>query len=50
VLVESQKRIVVYSKADIAPGDEITYDYKFEIEDEKIPCHCGAAGCRGFLN
>jgi histone-lysine N-methyltransferase SETD1 len=31
---------------------EITYDYKFPIEPDhmKIPCMCGSARCRGFLN
>ena len=31
-------------------GEEITYDYKFEIEDEKIHCLCGAKNCRKYLN
>lgn len=44
------KKIVIYSKRDIALGEEITYDYKFPIEDEKIPCLCGAPMCRGALN
>lgn len=50
ITVEGAKKIVIYSKRDIAPGEEITYDYKFPLEDEKIPCLCGAAKCRGFLN
>ena len=48
--VEGRKRICVYAKRALAPGDEITYDYKFPLEDEKIPCLCGAANCRGSLN
>ena len=35
---------------DIKAGDEITYDYKFPIEDDKVPCFCGAENCRGTLN
>lgn len=32
-------------------GEEITYDYKFPIEEgEKLTCHCGAAFCRGSMN
>ena len=46
----TQKKIVIYSKRDIELGEEITYDYKFPIEDEKIPCLCGAPNCRGTLN
>ena len=50
VTVESQKKIVIYSRRDIEINEEITYDYKFPLEDNKIPCHCGATGCRGSLN
>lgn len=50
ITVESQKKIVIYSKRDIDVNEEITYDYKFPIEDEKIPCLCGASSCRGTLN
>ena len=45
-----RKKIVLYTKRDIEAGEELSYDYKFELEDEKIPCHCGAATCRGSLN
>ncbi|KAK5871200.1 hypothetical protein PBY51_004092 [Eleginops maclovinus] len=50
ITVESQKKIVIYSRQPIAVNEEITYDYKFPIEDTKIPCLCGADGCRGTLN
>lgn len=35
------------------PGQELTYDYKFEREfesDDRVPCLCGSAACKGFLN
>lgn len=50
ITIDSQKKIVIYSKQQINVNEEITYDYKFPIEDEKIPCLCGAQGCRGTLN
>ncbi|CAL9683423.1 unnamed protein product [Knipowitschia caucasica] len=50
ITVESQKKIVIYSRQQINVNEEITYDYKFPIEDEKIPCLCGAENCRGTLN
>jgi len=37
----------------LAVGEEITYDYKFELETDeskRIPCSCGTAKCSGFLN
>ncbi|XP_059400417.1 histone-lysine N-methyltransferase SETD1B-A-like isoform X1 [Carassius carassius] len=50
ITVESQKKIVIYSRQPINVNEEITYDYKFPIEDDKIPCLCGAENCRGTLN
>ncbi|KAJ1407785.1 SET domain [Sesbania bispinosa] len=37
---------------DIFPGEEITYDYHFNHEDEgkKIPCYCNSKNCRRYLN
>lgn len=50
ITVEGLKKIVIYSKQPINVNEEITYDYKFPIEDEKIQCLCGAPQCRGTLN
>ncbi|KQS38369.1 uncharacterized protein Dere_GG27279 [Drosophila erecta] len=50
ITIESEKKIVIYSKQPIGINEEITYDYKFPLEEEKIPCLCGAQGCRGTLN
>ena len=47
------KRIVIYAKRDIRSGEELSYDYKFDLEPDpakRIPCICGAPNCRGFLN
>lgn len=46
------KRIAIYAQRDIAINEEITYDYKFQREEDedKIPCLCGSTRCRGFLN
>lgn len=50
ITIESEKKIVIYSKQPIGIDEEITYDYKFPLEDDKITCLCGAQGCRGTLN
>ncbi len=34
----------------MSQNEELTYDYKFPLEVDKIPCLCGAAKCRGSLN
>uniref|UniRef100_A0A8D0GIR5 [histone H3]-lysine(4) N-methyltransferase n=1 Tax=Sphenodon punctatus TaxID=8508 RepID=A0A8D0GIR5_SPHPU len=50
--VEGQKHIVIFALRCIFRGEELTYDYKFPIEDagSKLPCNCGAKRCRRFLN
>jgi SET domain-containing protein len=40
ISVEGQKKVVIYSKRAISAGEELTYDYKFPIEENKIPCFC----------
>lgn len=53
ITLDGTKRIVIYSKKDISAGDELCYDYKFPVEydeSKRIPCHCGARECRGFMN
>ncbi|PIA19450.1 SET domain-containing protein, partial [Coemansia reversa NRRL 1564] len=50
IVVDGTMRVVIYAARDIQIGEEITYDYKFPLEEEKIPCLCGAANCSGYLN
>ncbi|XP_051965681.1 histone-lysine N-methyltransferase 2A isoform X2 [Xyrauchen texanus] len=52
VSVNSQKHIVIFAMRKIYRGEELTYDYKFPIEESgnKLPCNCGAKKCRKFLN
>uniref|UniRef100_UPI003AADCCE6 histone-lysine N-methyltransferase 2B n=1 Tax=Centroberyx gerrardi TaxID=166262 RepID=UPI003AADCCE6 len=50
--VDGHKHIVIFALRKIYRGEELTYDYKFPIEDEnnKLHCNCGARRCRRFLN
>jgi SET domain-containing protein len=34
---------------DIAEGAEITYDYNFPVDEDLVPCRCGARTCRGYI-
>ncbi len=54
--VQDGKRIFIVSIRKIKKGEELTYDYKLERDDEpeekwmaKYPCRCGAPNCRGTL-
>ena len=48
--INGKKHILLLAKKFIKAGEEITYDYNFEVESEKIQCRCGAKNCRGRLN
>lgn len=48
--LEIEKHIVIFAARDIQEGEEITYDYKFPIEETKLKCYCGATKCKGSLN
>lgn len=52
ITVRRLKKVVFFAERDILPGEEITYDYNFNREDEekKIPCYCNSKNCRRSLN
>jgi uncharacterized protein len=44
------ERIWVIACREIAPGEEITFNYGFDLEDyRRYPCRCGAKQCVGFI-
>ena len=50
IQVDNQRHIVIFANRFIRKGEELTYDYKFPIEDVKIPCSCGTKRCKKYLN
>ncbi|KAF7287714.1 hypothetical protein GWI33_003354 [Rhynchophorus ferrugineus] len=50
VEIMGHKHIIIFALRRILSGEELTYDYKFPFEEDKIPCTCGARRCRKFLN
>lgn len=52
ISLKNEKKVVFFAERDINPGEEITYDYHFNHEDEgkKIPCFCNSKNCRRYLN
>jgi uncharacterized protein len=50
------KKIFIYALKDIAPGEELVYDYAYERaegmdeeSDKLYVCRCGAKNCRGTI-
>ncbi|XP_071719838.1 uncharacterized protein [Rutidosis leptorrhynchoides] len=52
ITIRGEKKVVFFAVRDIYPGEEITYDYHFNNEDEgkKILCSCNSNNCRRYLN
>ncbi|MCW5982770.1 MAG: SET domain-containing protein-lysine N-methyltransferase [Bryobacteraceae bacterium] len=42
--------ILYISLREIEPGEELTIDYHFAKDVERVSCACGAANCRGTIN
>jgi len=45
-----RNRIYYFSRRPIPAGEELTVDYRFAKNAERVPCRCGAANCRGTIN
>ncbi|MBV9087663.1 MAG: SET domain-containing protein-lysine N-methyltransferase [Acidobacteriaceae bacterium] len=46
---EEKGRVWIIAARDIAPGEELTYDYNLYDGDGDAPCLCGAKTCRGSM-
>jgi SET domain-containing protein len=54
--VTEGRRIWIYALKDIAPGEELTYDYNLTGDPQdpaaqrrEYPCNCGSPDCRGTM-
>lgn len=47
---DGESHVVFFAKTDVRAGQELTFDYRFKVEEDdrdKVPCHCGAPVCKG---
>ena len=45
-----QGEIWVIALRDIAPGEEITYNYGYDLDEYRdYPCRCGSSNCVGYI-
>ncbi len=43
-------RIWIVATCDIAEGEELTFNYGYDLEDyREYPCRCGAPNCVGYI-
>lgn len=49
-IIHGKKHILILAKRKLIQGEELTYDYKFPLEEDKITCHCLSRKCRKYLN
>jgi hypothetical protein len=48
--LESDGRIWITTCRGIAAGDELTFNYGYDLQDyREHPCRCGAANCAGYI-
>ena len=47
---QADGHIWIVARRDIRAGEEITFNYGYELESyQEHPCNCGAANCIGFM-
>jgi uncharacterized protein len=47
---EFEERIWIVALRDIAAGEEITFNYNYDLQDyREHPCRCGATNCVGYI-
>ena len=50
IVDEEEDNIFIHAMRDIHPGDELTFDYGFDIDCfEEHPCLCGRPECVGYI-
>lgn len=46
---EIKGRVWLFAIRNIAPGEELVWDYNLYDDEDPAPCHCGSPKCRGTM-
>src|SRR5215475_5032905 len=46
---EIKGRVWLFALLDIAPGEDLLWDYNLYDDDDPAPCYCGSPKCRGTM-
>ncbi len=50
IVDEEERKIFIHAVRDINPGEELSFDYGFDIDCyEEHPCLCGQPNCVGYI-
>ncbi|MBX3748416.1 MAG: SET domain-containing protein-lysine N-methyltransferase [Verrucomicrobiae bacterium] len=48
--MDDDLRIWIHARRDIAPGEELTFNYGYDLAEWRdYPCRCGAPQCLGYI-
>jgi len=41
-------RVAMFAHSFVPAGEELTYDYQWDMKALELPCQCGHSACKGW--